>query len=314
MYQNIILLPLFNDWETLPLLLREFSEKIDSQLLAKTELLIVNDGSSVTQPQITHSPFAATSVLHLTRNVGHQKAIALGLAFVAAEKPCDNVIVMDSDGEDKPEDVAKLLSASSENPGKIVFAKRTKRQEGLVFQLFYRIYKFVFIMLTGKFIAFGNFSIIPFSVLTKLVHVSEIWNHFSGGVLRSRMPYITIPLSRGSRLAGKSKMSFTNLIVHGLSAVAVHIDTVAVRLLLLSLILVFSAVLGIVSVAVIRFFTDWAIPGWTSFVVLGLSIIFIQALLISLFLVFIVLTYRTQKHFIPALHYRDFVAFLEKIN
>ena len=48
-------------------------------------------------------------ILHLQRNIGHQKAIAVGLAYIKENLACDKVLVMDSDGEDKPEDAAALL-------------------------------------------------------------------------------------------------------------------------------------------------------------------------------------------------------------
>lgn len=103
-------------------------------------------------------------------------------------------------------------------------------------------------------------------------------------------------------------MNFTSLIIHGMSAISVHIDTVAVRLLLFSIGMIVSAIMGIVVVAAIRLFTPFAIPGWASYVVLAFSILLFQAFLISLFLVFVVLTYRTQKHFIPAVEYKNFIA------
>ena len=103
-------------------------------------------------------------------------------------------------------------------------------------------------------------------------------------------------------------MNFTSLIIHGMSAVSVHIDTVAVRLLLLSVSLIVSAIMGIIIVSGIRLFTPFAIPGWASYLVLAFAILLFQAFLISLFLVFVVLTYRTQKHFIPAKEYQNFIA------
>jgi hypothetical protein len=66
-------------------------------------------------------------------------------------------------------------------------------------------------------------------------------------------------------------------------------------------------------VAGIRLFTPFAIPGWASYVVLAFSILLFQAFLISLFLVFVVLTYRTQKHFIPAVEYKNFIAEVKTI-
>jgi hypothetical protein len=109
-------------------------------------------------------------------------------------------------------------------------------------------------------------------------------------------------------------MNFTALVLHGLSAIAVYIDTVSVRLLLTSFILIISSALGILSVTFIKLFTNLAIPGWATSVIIGLSIILMQAFLVSLFLVFIVLSYRTQKLFIPAKHYVDYIFEIRKIK
>jgi uncharacterized membrane protein len=214
---------------------------------------------------------------------------------------------MDADGEDQPEHLA-LLESQGKQSDKIVFARRTKRHEGFVFQFFYRIYKLVFRLLTGKTIAFGNFSYIPSHLTVRVAHVSEIWNHFSGGIIKSRIPYSSIPLERGRRLAGESKMNFTSLVLHGLSAVAVHADTMAVRLMLFCIGLVCLSVVSIICVSLLKFFTPFTSPGWATTVVTGFSSLIMQSFLVSLLLLFVVLMYRTQKLFIPAKDYSDYIS------
>jgi polyisoprenyl-phosphate glycosyltransferase len=221
---------------------------------------------------------------------------------------------MDSDGEDRPSDLQHLYEASLQEPDKIIFAKRAKRSEGLVFRIGYLIYKSLFGLLTGKVIEFGNFSILPFRQAQKLAYVSEIWNHFPGGIIRSKLPYSSIPIERGTRLAGKSKMNFVSLVLHGLSAVSVHLDTVAVRILIGSLLMTAVAGVGAVIVMIIRILSpENASPGWATTLVTASIIIILQALLSSLFLIFTVLNYRTQKHFIPAKEYADFIEKVETI-
>ncbi len=143
--------------------------------------------------------------------------------------------------------------------------------------------------------------------------MSEIWNNYPGGIIRSRLPYTAIPIERGRRLAGESKMNFVSLIMHGLSAVSVLMDTTAVRIVLFCVIMAGASMLGIGVVLWIRLFTETIVPGWASFLVFSFFLLIIQALLISLLLVFIVLTYRTQLHFLPAKQYRDFVERIEPV-
>jgi len=218
-----------------------------------------------------------------------------------------NVIVMDADGEDKPSDIPALIAQSVHAPGRIVFAYRRKRSESLSFKFFYFFYKMVFYLLTGKPIKFGNFCIIPHNVLNNVAHISEIWNHFSGGIIRSRIPYTTVPLDRGKRLAGQSRMNFVALLIHGLSAISVHIDTVAVRLLIASVFFIAFSLLGILVIIIIKLTGAYVMPGWPSAVFTSLLNIFLQAFIISLFLVFLVLNHRTQLQFIPAKDYKDFI-------
>jgi hypothetical protein len=252
-------------------------------------------------------------VLRLYRNLGHQKAIAIGLSYVAEHLPTDKVIVMDADGEDAPADINKLAARSLEEPDKIIFAERNKRTESLLFRSFYVIYKLLFKLLTGKVITFGNFSLIPQSRLQNLVRVSEIWNNYPGGIIKSRIPYDSVLTNRATRLAGESKMNFVSLVLHGLSAISVMVDTTAVRILIFSIFMSGIAIAFIFFIVFLKLIGN-ATPGWASTLGSTLMILMLQSFLISLFLVFMVLQYRSQQHFIPAVHYRDFVEKVDTFN
>jgi len=177
----------------------------------------------------------------------------------------------------------------------------------------YGVYKALYGLLTGTSISFGNFCLIPRNLLDNVVHHSEIWNHFSAGINRSRLPLSVVPTERGNRYTGDSKMNLVSLILHGLSAISVGTDVVAIRLLILTLWLIAAGIIGLVAVVSIKFLTDLAIPGWATYVAIGLSTIIIQAFLMALILVFLVLQYRTQGSFIPALNYELFIKSTEMI-
>ncbi len=310
----VVVVPVFNDWESLSLLLQKMHHVLSATDFSRLRFLILDDGSSQAPTLFNFSFTDNIELLTLSRNVGHQKAIAIGLAHVSKNMDCSGAIVMDADGEDQPEHLADLLATHDQTGNKIIFARRTKRSEGFTFRLFYVIYKIVFKMLTGKEINFGNFSMVPKSQLDRLVHVSEIWNHYPGGVIKSRLNFVTIPLERGKRLAGKSKMNFYNLVLHGLSAVAVHIDTMAVRLLVFSFILIAVSLLSICVVLVIKILTPFASPGWATTVATGFASVIMQSFLVSLLLMFMSLIYRTQRLFIPALHFEDYVQSISKFE
>ena len=131
-------------------------------------------------------------------------------------------------------------------------------------------------------------------------------------MIHSRIPYDGVPIERAKRLAGNSKMNFVSLILHGLSAISVLIDTTAVRILIFS-ILMSGFVIAVILIILFLKLIGNATPGWASTLSTTLLIVMMQSFLISLFLVFMVLQYRTQQHFIPVIHYRDFVEGVEII-
>src|SRR5258708_11154428 len=174
----------------------------------------------------------AVGILQLRRNLGHQRAIAVGLVYVYEHIPCGAVVVMDADGEDRPADIHALLERfNQEQQRSIIFAARAKRLERPLFRFLYRVYRLVPLLLTGDPVRVGNFSIVPFESLGRLVVVPEIWNHYAAAVIRSRLRFQSITIARGQRTAGHSKMNFIALLLHGLSAFFVYGAIVGARLL-----------------------------------------------------------------------------------
>ena len=237
-------------------------------------------------------------ILNLKSNLGHQRAIACGLCYVSENINCESVIIMDSDGEDKPTDILNLVKLSTKYDT-IVFARRIKRSENIFFKFMYLMYKIFFSLLTGQKINFGNFSCVPFSKVESLIYNENIWNNYSAGVLKSKTPYLTIPTERGKRYDGKSKMSLSNLILHGFSAISVYMDLSALRLVFFSIITIFCTFLLMIFVFYIKLFTNMALPGWASYVILFLLIILFQSLSMGLLMLFFYLTKRTTKSIIP---------------
>jgi polyisoprenyl-phosphate glycosyltransferase len=307
----IVLIPIYNDWDSAQLLLRDL-DNVFRVAGVSPEILLVDDGSTVPVPTaLSSAPFAAIrrlDVLELRRNVGHQRAIALGLAFVHSSRPCDVLVVMDGDGEDRSSDVPRLLDHFlKEQDPKIVFAERMRRSEGLVFRFFYRLYRVLHKLLTGLPVKVGNFSILPFSALDTLVVVSDLWNHYAAAVFKSRLPFTTLRTERGSRLAGRPQMHFASLVVHGLSALSVYGDVVGVRMLVLTAALALLSAVGIFLSVTIRLTTTLAIPGWATYTTGILFLICLQLMLISVVFVFTILASRASFTFIPLRDYHLFV-------
>lgn len=308
----LVLMPVRDDWASGSELIRRLDQTLSSSTCG-VDILMVDDGSlqtcSTADFQSQFSAVRAVRVLRLRRNLGHQRAIAIGLAYIQEHGRYDAVVVMDSDGEDTPQGVLELLAAYSENHGETaIFAERSRRSESPMFRAFYHLYRHLHRALTGVKVRVGNFSILPFDYLKTLVTMSELWNHYAAAVFRSALAYTMIPIPRGIRIAGKSRMNFVALVSHGLSAISVFGDIVGVRLLIASLLGSFIAALGIVAVVIIRIFTNQAIPGWATYATGALAIIMIQFITVAAGFTFFVLSSRTNLGFVPL---RDYSLFVE---
>src|SRR4051812_10319765 len=308
-----VLIPLFNDWDTFSKLALRLDEVLAGAGL-RADILIVDDASLVEPGErVVPREFRAlrrVDVLSLRRNLGHQRAIAIGLAYLNERIGADQraVVVMDGDGEDAPEDVPRLLDKlGREEDRVIVFAERTRRSESLTFRLFYFLYRQLHLLLTSKRVRVGNFSAIPRRRLESLVAVSELWNHYAAAVFHSRQPYCTVPTRRAKRLAGRSSMNFVSLVAHGLSAISVYREVIGVRLLVLAIFLGLMSVAGLSVTVFLRLATSLAIPGWATSTAGLLLIVLMQAMMLAFVFCFVILGDRNGTTFLPIRDYHYFV-------
>ena len=314
-----ILLPVYNDWDSFTRLMEEMDRCAGDLQNLTLNIIAVDDGStfpySVNKNEVSgYRHIREINILHLARNLGHQKAIALGIAYINSNIPSDLVIVMDADGEDQPQDISSLLDESRRSPDHIIFARRTRRSEGLTFRLFYFLYKLFFKILTGRSITFGNFALIPGSLVNRVAHLPEIWNHFAAGVMRANIPLSSVPTKRGKRYGGSSNMNFITLVIHGLSAISVYVEVLTVRLMLFAIAVILIGIVSFFVLLYVKYLTILAIPGWATNVAIGIVVIMFQAVLLLALLTFLSLNYRSSKLFIPAKDYQDYLLNLEKIH
>lgn len=308
MYHIYCITPLYNDWESCSILIariKELEQTYEGRY--SFTIIVVNDGSNIEPDNEVISVFKSVKVIDLKTNLGHQRAIAVGLQYVHNEvKEYDAVVVLDSDGEDRPEDIPLLIKKCL-NTGKIVFAQRKKRQESLLFKTGYFIYKHIFRLLTGQRISFGNFSSVPSGKLKKIVSLNNIWNHYSGAIIHSKLSYDTVLLDRGKRYSGSSKMNFTSLVLHGLSSIAVYFDHLSVRILKFSLYGLAVCFLGIAYILGQKLFTSTAVPGWASSLILIIMGIALQLFMVTLIVLLLQLSSRKNIDAPNAKRYLDFI-------
>jgi polyisoprenyl-phosphate glycosyltransferase len=307
----LIVIPVYNDWEAVSVLLPLLDTAL-SGASGRCAALLVNDGSQVEPPAELLARklgrLGTPLLLDLRRNLGHQRAIAVALAWVCENAACRSVVVMDGDGEDNPADVPRLLQALDAGGGRqMVFAERTRRSESWVFRFFYNLYKLIHVVLTGKKVRVGNFSVLPFFAVEHLAVTPEMWSHYAAAALRSRIPVAMVPSERKPRYTGTSKMNFTALTVHGLAAISTYGDVIGVRLLMTSLFLLaaVAAALGVVSAIALN--SPMALPGWMPLGAGLLLLILFQAAVLAIMFIFIILSGSRGSPFLPLREYRLFV-------
>ena len=231
-----ILIPVFNDWESLLSLLNNIHTlKINN--IAHIKVLIVDDCSTeILNKKIEFDSFKNIEIIKNSKNIGHGKSIAHGINYISKKNDFDYLIVMDGDGEDRPEEVKELILKSIDLPSLTITANRIKRSESAFFKLSYHLHKILTLVLTGYSIKFGNFMCIPMQDLNLIVSNKNLSVSFSGTIAKFIKNKTFIPSMRGVRYYGPTKMSFLKLIRHSLLIMSTFRKEAALRLSLIFLI------------------------------------------------------------------------------
>ncbi len=306
LYHVAVVTPVYDDWPSFFRLLQELARELPDQRIL---VIGVDDGSvEPVAPDAKQSglPLMDIRIVRLAINLGHQRAIAVGLAE-ATKYASDSIVVMDADGEDRPRDIPRLLDMHRNHPAAIIVARRAKREESLSFRLFYAVYKFAFRLCTGVAIAHGNFSLIPRSRLSALLHTGHTWNNLAASIVRSRIPYLELVTDRGERYEGRSKMNFLALLMHGLSAISVYLDVFAARLLVFCVAAIGLLAVSSLAVVFFRVFTPLYVPGWSSLALGIAAILATQLTALTAGALFFHLAARAQASVIPAVIAESYV-------
>lgn len=302
----VVVTPVFEDVEAATRLFAELVATLGDDLF----IVAVDDGSVRMPLTAEHLGAARGVVLRLQRNLGHQRAIAVGLGYVADCLPAAAcVLVMDSDGEDRPAAIPELLRVLDADDVDVVVAMRRKRMEALHFRLFYVVYKFLFRLLTGRRLAFGNFMVLKPHAVHRLVAMQESWTHLASSVLASRLRVANCPLDRGVRYAGHSKMDFVALALHGFRGAMVFAEDVLVRV---GIACAMVAVLALVAMGLAIFLkiAGFATPGWFSVALGILVLMFLQTGTLTLLSLMLTGTLKGAMTRPPP--YRDFIGSVQE--
>lgn len=289
-----IVTPVYRDTESFRILRERLLEVLaaDPGVRGDTRFVVIDDtaGQDPEVERLAELPDVIT--LQPPFNLGHQRGIVYALRkMLPRVADGDAVVTMDADGEDRPEDLPRLLAAMHGGHGaehKVVLALRTKRHEPLGFKVLYRGFKVLFRALTGATVRTGNYAAMPGAVAKRALLHPTFDLAYSSAILALDMPVEYVACERGRRYRGDSKMTYGKLAMHGLRMLMPFTDRIAIRALAA---FVFFGLLGAalaVIVVFLKIFTASSIPGWTSYVALGALIISLVALgnFVSLFVLF----------------------------
>ena len=230
MKKYIILIPIYNDRESLTKLIEDINSDIEA-LNSEISIIVINDASSqqIIEEYQNIKNINSFEIINMKENIGHARCIASGLKYIYEKKEFDYVIPMDGDGEDRPEEIKNFIQLAEQSNDQSIVGERVKRSESLFFKLCYLFHKFLTLAFTGHNIKFGNFTCLSKSTVEKILKEKATWNSFSGSLKKTEKNLLSIPSIRGTRYFGPSKMSFLNLLKHSLSIISVFRKTVLIR-------------------------------------------------------------------------------------
>jgi len=225
-----ILIPVYNDWQSVFKLLENINSEV-STLDGEFSIIIVNDASTESRPELLANldSLKSIKVINMKENKGHARCNAAGLKHVNEKEDFDYIIPMDGDGEDRPEELSLLIEKIKNYPDAVITANRVKRSEGFLFKFCYLFHKYLTLVFTGQTIKYGNYTCLPKFIVNEMVNEPATWSSFSGSLAKLVKNKKSIPSERGTRYFGPSKMSFINLLKHSLSIIAVFKTTLLIR-------------------------------------------------------------------------------------
>ena len=263
-----ILIPIYNDWQPVFKLLEHINSEV-SVLDGEFSVIIVNDASTEDRPELSAdlNSLKSVQIINMKENRGHARCNAAGLKYINEKEEFDYIIPMDGDGEDRPEELCLMIEKTKQYPDIVVTADRVKRSEGFIFRFCYLAHKYLTLIFTGQTIKFGNYTCLSKPIVNKMVNEPSTWSSFSGSLAKIAKDRKSIPSERGTRYFGPSKMSFSNLLKHSLSIIAVFKSTLLIRSILFLIAYLFL-VSGKISVI-------------TSIPVIGVVIMMISVIILS---------------------------------
>jgi glycosyltransferase involved in cell wall biosynthesis len=207
-----VAIPLYNEQDVLPELLRRVGAVLDGIPDGPHEIVIVDDGSSDRTAALLDAAANVDPrlvVVTLSRNFGHQAALTAALDHAAG----DAVVLMDGDLQDPPEAIPSFLAKLAAGYD-VVYAQRMQRKESWPLRLSYFLFYRLLYWLADLRLPLdaGDFGLMSRRVVNQIKAAPEHNRYLRGLRVWAGYKHIGVPVERDARFAGKSKYSTFKLL------------------------------------------------------------------------------------------------------
>ena len=208
-----VVVPIYNDQEVIAELHRRLRPVLEA-ITDRYELILVDDGSRdrswEEMLQVRRSNEHVRAV-RLSRNFGQQSAIAAGLSLTSN----DLIVLMDSDLQDRPEDIPTLIDALLADPQAMMAIaqweeRKDSRMKLAVSRLFQRVSNSITEIHTVP--RLGIFRVMKKSVVEELHNFPEKTATTVSLLYYIGSRYVAAPLKRDARFAGKSGYNLSKML------------------------------------------------------------------------------------------------------
>ena len=265
-----VAIPIYNDQEVIDELLRRLTAVLES-IVSEYEIILVDDGSRDRSWQVMQEERAQREYLRiarLSRNFGQQNAIAAGLSLTTK----DLIVLMDSDLQDRPEDIPVLIDALLADPeASMAIAQWEERKDSrlkiAVSRLFQRVSNRITDIHTMP--RLGIFRVMKKSVVEELRRFPEKTATAVSLLYFIGSKYVAVPLKRDARFAGKSGYNLGKMLnltfarIFSFSMFPIRMVTY------LGALLCVGSMIGAVALIIYKLMGN-VLTGWTSMMVLML--------------------------------------------
>jgi len=264
--RHIVLIPVYNDEKSLNKLLQNIDSHIETLVGFETEILILDDKSAekINLESSKFKNFKKIAILRVKENIGSQKVIAVGLNYLRDIKENFFITIMDSDGEDNPIEISRMLSLASKNSDSVITSNRKSRSEPIIVKVLYKIHLFLTFLFSLKWISFGNFTTFNSINLKNILNDNSSWLAYSSSIIKN-CKIKRLYAKREKRYFDKSKIGLLKLIEH-----SIRVNSV------------FSNRVTLISILYIAFvYLIFAAKSFTFFIIVGIILFNILVYLVK---------------------------------